>query len=217
MLSEDSLLANVPFLYFSDHGFEGIQIFQVLKYGAVASAWASRIQVCSQLTWAGPSKDELLQSPEAYGDSFSAQYIEDNPHKSAEEASAALATWKEEMEVKIKKKLVAATKANVGLSKSFERLGWLQHEPGLSNEIQAMFDAPSKFRMVDLMTVSTRYVRMFLAQKVATSITTSTASQVQVQGQVPLPLPLQPSTMRSPIGRMYKNLPSQDPSSMPKK
>ena len=65
MLAKDRALSIVPFLYISDHDFQGVQIFQVLKYGAVASAYASDILVCSRLIWAGPSKEEFCQSPEA--------------------------------------------------------------------------------------------------------------------------------------------------------
>lgn len=49
MLAKDPVLSDVPFLYLSDHDFQGVQIFQVLKYGAVASAYASDILVCSRL------------------------------------------------------------------------------------------------------------------------------------------------------------------------
>lgn len=41
MLYRCEQLASVPFLYFSDHDFEGVQIFYNLKYGTMTSAWCN--------------------------------------------------------------------------------------------------------------------------------------------------------------------------------
>ena len=207
MLAQDPALSDVPFLYLSDHDFQGVQIFQVLKYGAVASAYASDILVCSRLIWAGPSKEELCQSPTAYQEMYMAQYRSDFKRKSDEEVVKAVAAWQEKMSNKIEKKLVKTTKKDRELVKAFERLGWLEHEPDLRDEVKLMLEAPSKFRLADLSQVNIRYLRTFVQQKVqvfTAAQTTAVATAVKVQ----------PVVLRSPTGERYKALPSQV-SSMP--
>ena len=205
MLAKDPVLSDVPFLYISDHDFQGVQIFQVFKYGAVASAYASDILVCSRLIWAGPSKEELCQSPEAYREMYMAQYRSDFRRKSDEEVEKAVGTWQRQMSDKLEKKLVKATKKDREIVRAIERFGWLEHEPKLRDEVQRMLQAPSKFRLADLSQVNVRYLRMFIQSKVevfSPALTTAVAVKVQ------------PPVLRSPIGERYKALPSQV-SSMP--
>ena len=59
LLSSHSSLQAVPILFFSDHDVYGFDIYQVLKYGSRATAWASPTLVCSRLQWAGPIIDAL--------------------------------------------------------------------------------------------------------------------------------------------------------------
>ena len=205
MLAKDRALSIVPFLYISDHDFQGVQIFQVLKYGAVASAYASDILVCSRLIWAGPSKEEFCQSPEAYREMYTAQYRSDFRRKSDEEVAKAVGTWQSRMSDKLEKKLVKATKKDWEVVRAIERFGWLEHEPELRDEVQRMLKAPSKFRLADLSQVNVRYLRMFVQAKVELfNPAQTTAVAVMVQ----------PPVLRSPIGERYKALPSQV-SSMP--
>ena len=202
MLCKDEALQQVPFFYFSDHDLQGFQIYQVLKYGAQASAWASEIMVCPRLTWVGPSKDELLKSPTEYRESFKAQYEADFPHKAAHEVSTAVEKWETNVTSSINRKFVKVTKSDRGLVRGFERLGWLKHEPKLSQEIELMLKTPSKFRLADLAQVNPRYVRIFLASKI------DELSPIKARAKA------QPVAVRSPIGERYKQLPSQV-SSMP--
>ena len=207
MLAQDPVLSDVPFLYLSDHDFQGVQMFQVLKYGAVASAYASDILVCSRLIWTGPSKGELRQSPMAYREMYMAQYRSDFKRKSDQEVVKAADAWQEKMSNKIEKKLVKTTKKDREMVKAFERLGWLEREPDLRDEVKLMLEAPSKFRLADLSQVNVRYLRTFVQQKVqvfTAAQTTAVAAAVKVQ----------PVVLRSPIGELYKALPSQV-SSMP--
>ena len=202
MLAQDPALSDVPFLYLSDHDFQGVQIFQVLKYGAVASAYASDILVCSRLMWLGPSKEELCQSPVAYREMYMAQHRSDFIRKSEEDVVKAADAWQEKMSSKIEKKFMKATKKDREIVKAFERLGWLEHEPDLRDEVRLMLEAPSKFRLADLSQVNVRYLRTFVHQKVqvfSAAQTTAVATAVKVQ----------PVVLRSPIGERYKALPSQ--------
>ena len=205
MLAKDPVLSDVPFLYVSDHDFQGVQIFQVFKYGAVASAYASDILVCSRLIWAGPSKEDLCQSPEAYREMYMAQYRSDFRRKSDEEVAKAVGTWQNQMSNKLEKKLVKATQKDRELVRAFGRFGWLEYEPNLRDEVQRMLEAPSKFRLADLAQVNVRYLRMFMQTKVEV-FTPAEITAVAVK--------VQPVVLRSPIGERYKALPSQV-SSMP--
>ena len=182
-------------------------MFQVLNYGAVASAYASDILVCSRLIWAGPSKEELCQSPKAYREMYMAQYRSDFRRKSDEEVTKAVDIWQERMSNKLEKKLVKATKKDGEIVRAFKRFGWLEYEPNLRDEVQLMLEAPSKFRLADLSQVNIRYLRMFMQKKVeifSPAQTTEVATAVKVQ----------PLVLRSPVGERYKALPSQV-SSMP--
>lgn len=195
-------MARLPFLYLSDHDFQGFQIFQTLKYGATASAWASAIQICPRLTWVGPSKKDLLESPAAYLEAHKSQYKSDRPHESEDEVVRAMRAWQKQKTSSIQRKFVAATKMDRALYRGFERLGWLEHEPELKQEIQQMLETPSKFRLADLSQVSARYIGVFLNAKVV--------ELGQLQAQVPVLAPVvTPLVMRSPIGERFKNLPSQ--------
>lgn len=200
MLAKDPALSDVPFLYISDHDFQGVQIFQVLKYGAITSAYASDILVCSRLIWAGPSKEDLCQSPEAYREMYMAQYRSDFRRKSDEEVEKAVGTWQRRMSDKLEKKLVKATKKDREIVRAIERFGWLEHEPNLRNEVQQMLKAPSKFRLADLSQVNVRYLRMFVQAKVEVFTPAQTTAVAVV---------VQPPVLRSPIGERYKALPSQ--------
>ena len=53
LLEKTNKMRDVPFLYFSDHDVHGHHIFLGLKYGSMASSWASSTQVCSRLQRAG--------------------------------------------------------------------------------------------------------------------------------------------------------------------
>ena len=55
MLSKDSLLVDVPFLWISDHDLHGMEIFSVCKQGSRSTAFAFGTTICQQLQWAGIS------------------------------------------------------------------------------------------------------------------------------------------------------------------
>lgn len=73
MLSKHPCLANVPFMYISDHDFCGFQNFFNLKYGSRNLAFLSQTQTCRQLQWIGPTTADLEKVAEA-GSQF---YVKD--------------------------------------------------------------------------------------------------------------------------------------------
>ena len=75
-----------------------------------------------------------------------AQYRSDFKRKSDEEVIKAVDAWREKMSNKIEKKFVKTTKKDREIVKAFERLGSLEHEPDLRDEVKQMLEAPSKFR-----------------------------------------------------------------------
>ncbi|KAI4220387.1 MAG: hypothetical protein L6R36_007660 [Xanthoria steineri] len=56
-----SLPLATPFLFYIDLDWQGAQVFTMIKYGYLRSAWASDIMVCPVLEWAGPTRQELLE------------------------------------------------------------------------------------------------------------------------------------------------------------
>ena len=58
-------LLPIKWIYYSDHDLQGAQIFTVLKYGALASAYSSQHLTCPKLEWGGPTVDELISHHKA--------------------------------------------------------------------------------------------------------------------------------------------------------
>jgi len=50
----------------SDHDVYGFDVYNVLKYGCKATAWASPTMVCPRLQWAGPTIADLEGQVEVY-------------------------------------------------------------------------------------------------------------------------------------------------------
>lgn len=107
----------VPFLFFSDHDFQGVHIFLNLKYGSKSTAWASATQVCPRLRWVGPTvKDLKMVVPEGK-----------------------LAHLEEVFEC------CEATDTDRQLMAAFEHSGVLDHEEVLAQELRLMLDKGDKF------------------------------------------------------------------------
>ena len=221
MLSIDPLLQKLPWLMLVDHDFQGFHIFSKVKYGCRSSAWASEISVCSQLQCIGPFGDDLTQSPALHRPEWEGQYRIDHPRKDDSAVAKAAHEWEARNLRKIEQKLTAASKADESLYRSFERTGWLEHEPILEEELRIMLRQPSvstcvtgflfrtiltslqKFRVADLTRVSTSYLQTFLQQKIEemspAAKVTKTAKKMAVR------VPLQ----RSPIGDKFWQISSQ--------
>lgn len=167
MLSKDDLCKAIPFVYFADHDVQGLHIYLVLKYGSASGAFANEIQVCPQLKWAGPPKEELANSPAAYADTWKAQYASSHPSKTGSEIAEACDKWKATMERKLRKKLVVFSERDIGLVKGFKRYDLSKNEPGIEATLLTMSRSKSKFRLADLAQVDVAYVSMFFRTKIA--------------------------------------------------
>ena len=200
MLSLDRKLRDSPFLYFADHDLQGFQIFQTLKYGGYKSADANEVMVCSRLEFAGPSKEDLENSPKAYLDHWEAQYTSDHPHMAPADVEVARAKFLKDKSEKIQSKLQKATKKDRELEKALKGSGCLALEPAISKEVDLIFAGAAKFRLADLAQVNMRYVRMFLAAKLnAMSVVTTAEASPQVEAPA----------RRSATAERYKALGSQ--------
>lgn len=111
-----------------------------------------------------------------------------------------------EKERRIGKKFQKLSDIDRKLLRSFERIGWLAHEPEISQEIEQMKVQAGKFRFADLAQVHHRYVRIFVQEKISacSAVTTSKALQDNLLVQ------------RSPASRRYTNIESQAASSQPR-
>ena len=90
----------------------------MLKYGCKTTAWASDIQICPQLEWGGPTRQQIFDHHEGYTDAKS---------------------WpkrREEIEGKFVKTI---GKPDRSLRKVFKTLRLLEKEPQLQAEVKSMF------------------------------------------------------------------------------
>lgn len=160
MLSIDPLLQRTPWLMLVHHDFQGFHIFSKLKYGCRNSAWVSEISVCSQLQCIGPFRDDLLQSPALYRSEWEAQHRADHPRKNDAAIAKAADEWEVQSGRKILRKFTAASTADKSLHKSFERTGWLSHEPMMKEELRMMLRQPSV--RVDIYRAMIRVILIFV-------------------------------------------------------
>ena len=138
LLSVNDRTRHLPFLYFGDHDTPGYSIFQCLKYGSRTSAWVSPISVCPQLRYVGPTVRDLKQSPVVFRPKWIAQYRFDLPHATNAQVEKAADTWQSQSTRKVEGKLTHLTKKDKQTLTCFERLGWLQYEPLIRQEITLM-------------------------------------------------------------------------------
>ena len=205
MLSLDPALRRTPFLYTSDHDLQGLQIFQALKYGCNSSAESNHIMVCSKLQWAGPTKRELLASPQDYFSREEAQWRADHPGQTPDQIEMRMTAWRTEQQAKIGKQFQKLSKVDQRLLRAIKRVGWLAYEPEIEQEIEQMESEAGKFRFADLAQVDVRYIRTFLQQKISAW---STATMSEAQQAEPL-------VQRSPTSLRYRAVESQVASSQP--
>ena len=194
MLYRSAQLDSIPFLYFNDHDFEGVEIFYNLKYGTMTSAWCNQTEVCPKLQWAGPSRKDLLESPAAFKALHEAQFRRDQPHQSDDSVIKAMDIWESRMSKKLNSKLVKSSQRDRFLFAGFSRAGWLDYEPELKAELEMMLESPSKFRLADLTQVGYLHATLYLRGKV------DDLTSVKLK---------KPILTRSPTGERYKNIDSQ--------
>ncbi|KAI4113262.1 MAG: hypothetical protein LQ345_005715 [Seirophora villosa] len=167
LLSQSSKLRNVPFLYFGDHDMQGFTIFQALKYGSKNAAWGSKAMVCPQLEYAGPTRQDLKDSPRFFRPYWEAQFRADYPDATDREVEKNADRWLRRTKTKVNRKLGKHTMKDKESLKSFERLGWLDHEPMVKKEVNLIIGAEfgGKFRIADMTVVDLYYLRHFIEGK----------------------------------------------------
>ncbi|KAL8735434.1 MAG: hypothetical protein Q9166_000980 [cf. Caloplaca sp. 2 TL-2023] len=167
LLSRNPKLENVPFLYFSDHDMSGFTIFQTLKYGSKNSAWASKSMICPQLEYAGPTIEDLKDSTRIHRPRWEAQYREDYPGASMADVKKQADRWQRNHGNKINAKFRKATLKDMQTLVSFQKLGWLEHEPEVHREVRLITGLlrGSKFRLADMTIVDLDYLRTFVENK----------------------------------------------------
>ena len=173
MLAKDKSLAHVPFLYFGDHDFQGIDIYKVLKTGSAKSAESSRSMVCSRLRWAGPRRQDLIESPNNCLQAHREQYNAAHPRASDKDVGADMKKWKEAKAKTVQKKFQAANKTDRTLIKGFEKSGWLAAEPEMAAELNEMLEKNGKFRLADMAEINPDYLSVFIEARVASLCTVS--------------------------------------------
>ncbi|KAL9595376.1 MAG: hypothetical protein Q9219_006478 [cf. Caloplaca sp. 3 TL-2023] len=174
LLADDARLRDAPFLYFGDHDMQGFTIFQTLKYGSRASAWASAIMVCPRLQYVGPTKKDLLDSVKNYRSQLA------NPDSTEDEVRHHTDRWSAKADHKVKSKFDRCTPKDMEVMKSFESLGWLEHEPLAKREVDlVMAPGKAKFRLADLAQVDVRYIRQYFQTKLQQCYTNRPAAKVE--------------------------------------
>ena len=213
LLGQDEALAHVPFLYFSDHDFDGFKIFSVLKYGSSNGAHLSKTRVCSKLRWVGPQKEDLFTSIGSFRSSWVKTYKQRFKRASDQEVKQAAERWIKGKRRQLRSRLVPATQKDRTLFKGFEKAGWLQYEPLVAAELQDMLVNSSKFRLADLMRVDHSCLRLAIEQRVSEVIAEQqelyptermTVADAIAMAQPPLP------RVRSPVGQRFDELHTQD-------
>ncbi|KAL9014040.1 MAG: hypothetical protein Q9173_001290 [Seirophora scorigena] len=167
LLSQNSKLRGVPFLYFGDHDMQGFTIFQALKYGSKNAAWSSKAMVCPQLEYAGPTRQDLKDSPRFFRPYWEAQFRADYPDATDREVEKNADRWLRSTKTKVNRKFGKHTKKDNETLKSFERLGWLDYEPMVKKEVNLIIGAEfgGKFRIADMTVVDLHYLRHFIEGK----------------------------------------------------
>lgn len=106
----------VPFVYISDHDVQGALLFTNLKYGSKSTAWASDIMTCPRLIHAGPTQAHVL-----------AFLRSKHSDKSV--------PWGVRRDQIMKRITMPKTKTDTSVFDSLEKLGILELEPRLREEI----------------------------------------------------------------------------------
>lgn len=164
LLSKDAKFKNVPFLIFSDHDLHGFQFFVTLKYGSIASSWASASQVCSKLTWAGPTVKELratvLKHAEFKKSEDLAKLIAED------EATQTAETWRTAMMAKVDKALKQKiNETDRALLRWMERSGVLENEDALADEARRAVRDGSKLGLSRLTLIRPHGMELFMVEK----------------------------------------------------
>lgn len=120
---------------------QGFTIFQTLKYGSKNAAWGSKAIVCPQLEYAGPTRQDLKDSPRFFRPYWEAQCRVDYPDATDQEVERGAERWLRRTKTKVNRKFGKHTKKDEEILISFEKLGWLDHEPMVKKEVNLIIGA----------------------------------------------------------------------------
>ncbi|KAG6991448.1 hypothetical protein G7Y79_00052g087880 [Physcia stellaris] len=123
--------SHVPFLYYTDLDFQGCHIFTTLKYGCKATVWASEIQICPRMVWAGPSERQILD-------------FHEREFPKEEYTCKEKSTWDHRLKQLKKKMKHTANRVDKTLMAGMEHSNVLRDEPELSSELARMMAGGSK-------------------------------------------------------------------------
>ncbi|KAL8751776.1 MAG: hypothetical protein Q9184_005956, partial [Pyrenodesmia sp. 2 TL-2023] len=181
LLSQSTKLQDVPFLYFGDHDMQGMTIFQTLKYGSKNAAWGSKTMVCPQLSYAGPTRQELKESVQKFRPQWEARFRAEYPDEDDEVVEAQADRWQRKTKNKVDKKFAKHTQKDTEIKRGFEKLGWLEYEPLVKTEVNYIIDAKrgGKFRLADMTIVDLDYLRYFIEAKLAKACKNRVAMKVK--------------------------------------
>ena len=142
----ERLLGNKPFVFFSDHDTQGAQIFPNLKYGSILSSYATDILRCPRLEWGGPTQKQLLQHLEA-------------THADAD------TPWSSRLPKLLKRMTLRPTRSDHSIIRNLERMGILDEEPTLREELDLMLAGTGVCRFLCLQhaTANLLYKKFHLA------------------------------------------------------
>ncbi|KAI4253006.1 MAG: hypothetical protein LQ352_003958 [Teloschistes flavicans] len=166
LLSTNAGFKRKPFLFLADHDPAGFAIFQTLKYGSKTSAWVNPISVCPQLEYAGPTVDDLRKSAELSRIKWEQQHKANFPRATDAEVKKAADDWQRMTEKRIEAKLSNATLKEKERLRSFERLGWLQRQTLLKEEVKKMKQGKGIFRFANLAEAGAPNLIRFVESKV---------------------------------------------------
>lgn len=89
----------------SDHDVHGFDVYNVLKYGCKATAWASPTMVYPRLQWAGPTIADLEGQVEAYVPTYRETRMKADTTMTEQRAAAVEQEWKTSMLGKLRNKM----------------------------------------------------------------------------------------------------------------
>ena len=134
----------MPFLYVSDHDFQGFQIFFNLKYGSRNMGFLSQTQTCRQLEWVGPTTKDLDVVAEARSHFYIQDQAQNHLEWTEDEKEQVRLRWLAKRQDTTKKYITEGKgcqpnkKQDKALMKYWRDFGMLEKEPEVAKEVLEM-------------------------------------------------------------------------------
>ena len=94
--------------------------------------------VCPRLEYAGPTRDDLKDSPRLFRPHWEARFRASHPEADDRMVEDRSHRWQKHMKSKVKRKFRVCTKTDHQTKKSFDKLGWLRQEPLVNRALNVM-------------------------------------------------------------------------------